>query len=172
MAEQASEKVGLAEVLDVAENGAIPVTGEGDAKMLGFLLRDGECTADISESTFSVWYSWLPRGFPSRYDICLAPGIIRRLMELGGVRRIASEATFQVGPATTGTGRYVFEVQRKWLRIKCNEERIIIRVRDERKGLDRNLGQFDQIVKCERCNGILRTAFAKQCLHCGYDWHS
>jgi len=39
-------------------------------------------------------------------------------------------------------------------------------------GLDRDMGQFDQIVKCERCNGILRTAFAKQCLHCGYDWHS
>ena len=28
-----------------------------------------------------------------------------------------------------------------------------------------------EIVRCQRCNHILRTQNAKQCLHCGFDWH-
>lgn len=172
MTEPAYQEVTLAEVLDVACNEAVPFTGEGDAKLLGFMLREGECTVDISKPTIRVWYSWLPRANPSRYDFRLAPGIVRRLMGLGGVKKVVDEATFQVGPGTTGTGRYVFDIPQKWVRINCDEERIIICVRDEQKDLGSSAPEhYGKIVRCKQCNGILRTALAKQCFDCGYDWH-
>ena len=93
-------------------------------------------------------------------------------MRLGKLDRIADEATFQIGPGTTGTGRYVFDFPKKWVRIRCEDSRITISVRDERSGLnDSDPKFFSQVVRCERCNGELRTPLAKQCLHCGYDWH-
>lgn len=150
----------------------MPTVNESDAKMLAFFLREGECTAEISESSFSVWYSWLPRWKPSTYFVHLAPGLVCRLMQLGGVQRITDEVTFQVGPGTTGLGRYVFDFEEKWVRIRLEEERIVIRVRDDRQGLDDQVPEFDvKAARCERCNGELRTPLAKQCCHCGYDWH-
>jgi hypothetical protein len=150
----------------------MPSIGEGDAKLLGFFLRDGECTAEISESTVSVWYSWLPRSKPSTYFISLAPGLVCQLMRLGEVQRIADEATFQVGPGTAGRGPYVFDFERKWVRIQREDERIVIKVRDQREDLkDRDPEHFGKIVRCERCNSELGTPLAKQCLHCGFDWH-
>ena len=172
MQEPVSDEVGLAEALAVARGGAMPSINEGDAKMLAFFLREGECTAEISELKFSVWYSWLPRPLPSTYFMSLAPGLVRRLMELGNVQCITDEATFKVGPGRTGTGRYVFDFNKKWVRIRCEEERIVIRVRDERKDLAGPDPEFfGEVVRCERCNRELRTPLAKQCLHCGYNWH-
>ncbi|TWU27423.1 hypothetical protein [Bythopirellula polymerisocia] len=102
----------------------------------------------------------------------LAPGLVWRLMQLGGVQRITDEATFQVGPGTTGTGLYVFDFEQKWVRIGREEERIVIRIRDDRKGLDDQETEFAvKVVRCELCNGELRTPIAKRCRHCGYDWH-
>jgi len=137
------KEVGLAEARAVAEGGRMPGIGKGDAKLLGFFLRDGECTAEISESTISVWYSWLPRPKPSTYFISLAPGLVCQLMRLGEVQRIADEATFQVGPGTAGMRPYVFDFERKWVRIRCEDERIIIKVRDKRNNLkDRDPEHF------------------------------
>jgi hypothetical protein len=31
--------------------------------------------------------------------------------------------------------------------------------------------QGESMARCARCAGILRTPKARQCLHCGYDWH-
>lgn len=95
MQEPVSDEVGLVEALAVAKNGAMLPTSEGDAKMLAFFLREGECTAEISESKFSVWYSWLPRPLPSTYIKSLAPGLVRRLMQLGNVKCITDEETFR-----------------------------------------------------------------------------
>lgn len=166
------EEVGLAEALAIAEGGPMPSVGEADAKLLGIFLRDGECTAEISESTISVWFSWLPRPKPSTYFISLAPGLVCQLMRLGEVQRIAGESTFEVGPGTTGMGRYVLDFKRKWVRIRCEDKRIVIRVRDKRENLnDRDPEHFGKVVLCERCHCELATPLAKQCLQCGYDWH-
>ena len=123
------EPVGLAETLKVANGGSIQHLDEGEFKLLGFFLRDGECTAEISDSIISVWYSWLRRPLPSRYFLSLAPGLVGELMRLGNVERIADEATFQVGPGTTDTGRDARDFHRKWIRIRCEDTRIIIKVR-------------------------------------------
>lgn len=172
MPKKITQDTGLLEALTVADGGEKPCLHEADSKLLGFFLRQGECTAEISESRISVWYSWLPRWKPSTYLISLAPGLVCRLMQLGGVQRIANEATFQVGPGTTGTGRYVFDFQKKWVRIRREVDRILIRIRNDRKDLDDQDPEFAaKVVRCEKCNGVLRTPFAKQCLHCGYDWH-
>ena len=172
MQETNPEQVGLVEALAIAGGGAMPPFSEAYFKLLGFFLREGECTAEISESKIDVWYSWLPRPKPSTYVVSLAPGLVGRLMELGGIQRIEGEAIFQVGPGSTGIGRYVFNFEKKWIRIQCKEDRIIIRVRDERKDLhDRDPEHFGKVVRCERCNSELRTPLAKQCLNCGYDWH-
>lgn len=172
MSKNIPQEAGLLEALTVADGGEKPCVYEGDVKLLSFFLRQGECTAEISKSQISVWYSWLPRWKPSTYFINLAPGLVCRLMQLGGVQRIADEAVFQVGPGTTGTGRYVFDFEKKWVRILREEERIIIRTRDDKKSLNDPDPEFAvKIARCERCNGVLRTPIAKQCLHCGYDWH-
>ncbi len=102
------KEVGLAEALVAAEGGPMPRIGEEDDKLLGFFLRDGECTAEISESTISVWFSWLPRPKPSTYFISLAPVLVCQLMRLGEVQRITGESTFQLGPGTTGSGKLEF----------------------------------------------------------------
>ncbi|TWT32246.1 hypothetical protein KOR34_40080 [Posidoniimonas corsicana] len=150
----------------------MPTLNEGDAKMLALILQDGECTAEISDSAFSVQYSWLRKLRPSTYFKSLAPGVVGRLMQLGGVDGIDGEATFRVGPGSTGTGRYVFDFDQKWVRIRREQERILILVRDNRKGLNEKVPQPSyEEARCGRCNGVLRTPLAKQCLNCGYDWH-
>ena len=171
MQESVSDDVGLAEALAVARGRAVHSTGESDAKLLAFFLREGECTAEITESKISVWYSWLPRPLPSTYFTSLAPGVVGRLMGLGDVQCIADEASFQVGPGRTGTGRYVFDFSKRWVRIRCEEGRIVIVIRNEQSDLDDPEPEFFAVAQCERCNGELRTPLAKQCLHCGYDWH-
>ena len=172
MKEPPPDKIGLLEALAVARDGAMASTCESDAKLLGFFLREGECTAEISDSKISVWYSWLQRPNPSTYYLSLAPGLVRRLMDLGEVQCIADELDFQVGPGRTGMGRYVFEFKQRWVRIRCEKERIVIRIRDDRQNLDDQIPKFvSQATRCQRCNGELRTHLAKQCLHCGYDWH-
>lgn len=172
MKKRISDEIGLREALVVAKSGSTTFTSEGDAKLLGFFLRKGECTAEISESRISVWYSWLQRPFPSTYFKSLAPGLVRRLLDLGEVQSIVDEAIFQVGPGRTGTGQYIFEFKQKWVRIQCEKERIAIRIRDDRKNLDDPEPKFSfETARCQNCNGELRTPLAKQCLHCGYDWH-
>lgn len=166
------KKIGLAEALAVAKGELEPCTNEGGAKLLAFILRDGECTVELSDLKIAVWYSWLPRPFPSTYCKSRAPGLVGSLMELGGVQRIVGDATFQIGPGCTGTGSYVFEFKQRWVRIRCEEKRIVIRVRDDHKDLDDDDPNFYvKAVQCERCGGELRTPLAKQCLCCGYDWH-
>jgi hypothetical protein len=166
-----AKEIGLTEAIAVTEGKLLPSFGEEDAKLLAFFLRDGECTSEISESKLSVWYSWLPRPKPSSYFTFLAPGLVSQLMQLGGVRSITDEATFQVGPGTAGIGRYVFKFERKWVRIRCEAKRIVISVRDKQEDLHKQPEHFGKVVRCERCNGELRTPLAKQCLHCGFDWH-
>jgi hypothetical protein len=80
MTESISDETGVLKALKVAENGAIPFSGEADAKLLYFLLHDGECNVEISGSKIYVWYSWLQRAKPSVYFARLAPGVIGRLM--------------------------------------------------------------------------------------------
>jgi hypothetical protein len=167
--------VGLADALAVAKGGPMRPRGQAeilDAKLLSFFLRDGECTAEISESIISVWYSWLPRPKPSTYFINLAPGLVNQLMRLGEVQRIADEASFQVRAGTAGTGPYIFNFETKWVRIRCEDARIIIKVRDRQEDLnDSDPEHFGKVVRCERCDSELRTSLAKQCFHCGFDWH-
>ena len=164
--------VGLKGALTVAKVGPKQAASEPDSKLLGFVLREGECTVEISESTISVWYSWLRRPKPSTYFVSLAPGLVSDLMRLGEVERVDCDEIFQVGPGNAGTGRYIFNFERKWVRIQCEDERIIIRVRDKQEGLETELPEYaGEVARCERCNGELRTPLAKQCLHCGYDWH-
>ena len=173
MDEQESNEIGLVEALAVAKGEATAPTDDGDTKLLGFLFRQGECNAEISESVISVRYSWLPYPpRPSTYFCSLAPGLVRQLMELGDLQQIDDEVTYKVGPGRTGTGDYAFKFKRKWVRIQCEENRIVIRVRDKRKDLDNERPKsFGKIYLCERCNGELMTPLAKQCLHCGHDWH-
>lgn len=164
--------IGLAEAIAVAEGGPLPSFGEGEAKLLNIFLYDGECTAEITEQTISVRFSWLKKLKPSTYFISLAPGLVSRLMQLGDVRRIADEATFQVGPGTAGIGRYAFNFEHKWVRIRCDAKRILIWVRDKEEHMNDELKYVDEVVvRCERCNSELRTPLANQCLHCGFDWH-
>lgn|GEM_PF-6917149 len=162
---------GLSEAIAVTEGRLLPGLGEGEAKLLAFFLRHGECTAEISESTISVRYSWLPKPKPSNYYISLAPGLVCQLMRLGEVRRVTDEATFQVGPGTAGTGQYAFEFERKWVRIRCEANRIGIWVRDQQQDLNNEPEPCVKVVRCERCQSELRSPLAGQCFHCGFDWH-
>jgi hypothetical protein len=166
------EELGLTNALAVARGEPVPPTGEADTKLHSFILRDGECDVEISTSVISIWYSWLPKSLPSRYFVSLAPGLVGKLMQLGGVRRIFDEATFEVGPGSVGSGSLLSKYGIKWIRIRCEQERMLIRVRDERANLDDEEPLFyNYVARCERCDGELRTPIAKQCLHCGYDWH-
>lgn len=172
MNEKTSNQVGLVEAFAVAQGGVTPATSDGDAKLLAFFLREGECSAVISESTISVWYSWRPRSLPSRYFVRLAPGLIGRLMQLGGVQNIAREAAFSVGPGNVSIGQYPVDFKEKWIRIHLDVDRILIQVRDDHADLDKKLIEYvGKVALCERCNRELRTPLAKQCLQCGYDWH-
>jgi hypothetical protein len=165
------DQIGLAEAQAVARGSETPVSGGGDAKLLALFLREGECSAVISESHISVWYSWRPRSLPSRYFVRLAPGVIGRLMQLGGVQNIARETSFSVSPGTVNIGGYPVDFKEKWVRIRCEEDRIVVQVRDAQTDLDDSCPNHFVDVRCERCNSELRTPLAKQCLHCGYDWH-
>jgi hypothetical protein len=172
MEENTKETVGLAEAFAVARGKKTPAFGTHDAKLLAFLLREGECDVEITETTIYVWFSWLSRFKPSRYFIQLAPGVVGKLMQLGEIESIATDAAFSVGPDSVELMNRPIAFMKKWVRIQLEESRIYIRVRDEQSDL--NNVQFQYLEKaayCERCNGELRTPFAKQCLHCGYDWH-
>ena len=167
-----TNKAGLAEVLAVAKGLVTPPKSEAEAKLLNFLLREGECTAAITNTMITVWYSWLDNWRPATYPLSLAPAVVGGLMQLGSVERLDDEATFQVGPGTTGTGRYVFDFSEKWVRIRWESEQMLIHIREERKGLDEEDTQkLRKVTRCERCNGLLRTPRAKQCFNCGHDWH-
>jgi hypothetical protein len=172
MEENNKDQIGLAEALAVARGSKTPVTGDGDAKLLAFFLREGECNAEISDSIISVRYSWLRRLKPSHYFIQLAPGLLGRLMQLGRVQSITTEATFSVGPGSVNLGRRPIDFTKKWIHIQCEESRILIRVRDTLTAMNEvQLQYLEKSVLCERCKQELRTPLAKQCLHCGYDWH-
>ena len=166
------EQEGLTEARAVARGETTTSIDVSHSKLLSFFLRQGECTAEVSESRVSVWFSWLPRWKPSTYFVTLAPGLVLRLMQLGRAKSITDDAVFQVGPGRTGTGRYAFDFQRKWVRIQCHHDWIVIRIREEQEGLYHQKPQFTRIfARCERCKGELRTPVAKQCCHCGLDWH-
>lgn len=162
----------LAEALAVAKGSLSTNLTDGDAKLLYFFLHDGECSSAITESAFAVRYSWRMQSLPVRYDLRLAPAVICRLMQLGGLTQIVDEATFSVGPRTIGIGGFVLDTAMKWVRIRCEKEQIVVLVRDEQKSLNGEMrNDIWKIARCARCDQELRTPLAKQCLHCGYDWH-
>jgi hypothetical protein len=170
--ENTKGEIGLVEALAVARGDTIPAFGAGDAKLLAFLLREGECDVEITKTTIYVWYSWLQRFKPSRYFIQLAPGLVGRLMQLGGMESITTDAAFSVGPCSVKLMDRPIACMKKWVRIQLEESRIYIRVRDKQPDLNKVRFQYlEKAAYCERCNKELRTPFAKQCLHCGYDLH-
>ncbi len=129
------DQQGLARALMVARSGVRSHVDAGDEKLLGFFLRHGECDARISEPVIEVKFSWLKKRKPSTYFGSLAPGLISQLMDLGGVHSIKDAIEFTVGPGSTGTDRYRFSFAKKWVRINCSDEEILIQVRDQQHDL-------------------------------------
>lgn len=166
-----TEENWLEHALDVVKYGENYTTGEPHDKMLYFLLHDGECDAEITNSEFTVRYSWRLISKPSSYFPRLAPGTLRLLMDLGGIEAISKEAKFEVGPGTTGTGRYGFDFEKKWVLIEHSSERITVKVRNNRWSFLKALKRNQKSAWCPNCRQELRTPLAKQCLHCGHDWH-
>lgn len=130
--------VELTKALQVAQKGASFTIGDGENKLLGFLLRDGECDVLIRKQNIAVRYSWL-RKKPSTYFIELAAGVVGKLMEFGGVNQINGQATFRIKLSKTGFSKSFFFHPKKWVRITCHEESIEIKVRDKEKRLDEEL---------------------------------
>lgn len=137
-----SSETGLAEALEVAQNGGSFTVLDGENKLLAFLLRKGESDVRITKQTIAVRYSWL-RKKPSTYFIHLAPGIVGRLMELGNIQKVSDQSLFKVGPGTAGSDRYIFDYPSKWISINCQEDLIEIKVRDQQKSLKEKLEYSD-----------------------------
>jgi hypothetical protein len=130
-----ADKQGLAQALIVARSGVRSRISEGDEKLLGFFLRHGECDARIAVPIIEVRFSWLQKRRPSTYFGSLAPGLVSQLMELGGIQTVKDEIEFSVGPGSTGSDTYRFSFTKKWVRIACSDEAIVIQVRDHQHDL-------------------------------------
>ena len=130
-----ADKQGLAQALTVARSGVRSRISEGDEKLLGFFLRHGECDARIAVPVIEVRFSWLQKRKPSTYFGSLAPGLVSQLMELGGIQTVKDEIVFSVGPGSTGSDTYKFSFTKKWVRLACSDEAILIQVRDQQHDL-------------------------------------
>ena len=127
---------GLTDALKVTRTGIRSEVTDGDEKLLGFFLCQGECDAWITEKpAIDVVFSWLKKRKPSTYFSRLAPGLVSQLMDLGGIASISDFIEFSVGPGTSGTNRYRIEFEKKWVWISCANDAILIRVRDRRPSL-------------------------------------
>ena len=65
----------------------------------------------------------------------LAPGLVTQLMELGGIQSVKDAIEFTVGPGSTGSHTYKFSFTKKWVRLTCSDEAILIQVRDQQHDL-------------------------------------
>ncbi len=133
-----ADRQGLTQALEVARYGVRSCVSDGHEKLLGFFLRDGICDARIGDSIIEVRFSWLQKRKPSTYFGRLAPGLITRLRDLGGVTAVDDSIEFVVGPGTTGTegiDRYRLSFPKKWVLIQCSDDSILIRVRDQQQDL-------------------------------------
>ena len=130
-----ADKQGLAQALTVARSGVRARISEGDEKLLNFFLRHGECDARIAVPIIEVRFSWLQKRKPSTYFGSLAPGLVSQLMELGGIQTVKDEIEFSVGPGSTGSDTYRFSFTKKWVRLACSDEAIVIQVRDHHHDL-------------------------------------
>ena len=130
--------VDFIKALQVVQQSALYTFGDGENKVLSLLLRKGESDVKITKHNIAIRYSWL-RWKPSTYFIDLAPGVVGKLMELGGVKKVAQESSFKIKKGREGIGRYLFFHTKKWVRIICHEDSIEIKVRDKEKRLDEEL---------------------------------
>ncbi|XGV86729.1 MAG: hypothetical protein ACAF42_14435 [Limnothrix sp. BL-A-16] len=130
-----ADRQGLAQALMIARSGVRSHVSEGDEKLLGFLLRHGECDVVISVLRIEVRFSWLQKRKPSTYFGALAPGLVTQLMELGGIESVKDAIEFTVGPGSTGSDTYKFFFTKKWVRLTCSDEAIHIQVRDQQHDL-------------------------------------
>ncbi len=130
------DDTGLVDALNVARSGSRSEVTEGAEKLLGFFLRHGECDAWITEKRpIEVVFSWLNRRKTSTYFCSLAPGLLTQLMDLGKIESISDSIEYSVGPGISGTNRYRFEFEKKWIWISCSDDAILVRVRDTRSKL-------------------------------------
>ncbi len=166
-----ADRQGLARALHVARSGIRSTVSDGDEKLLGLFLRDGLCDGKIGVPVIEVRFSWLQKRKPSTYFGSLAPGLITQLMDLGGLNAVADSVEFTVGPGITGTERYRFSFPKKWILIKCYDESILIRVRDQQSDLSSPLHEQEGNSTCPYCGKGLQTSHALQCFSCGMDWH-
>jgi len=130
-----ADKQGLAQALTVARSGVRSRITEADEKLLGFFFRRGECDARIAVPVIEVRFSWLQKCKPSTYFGSLAPGLVSQLMELGGIETVKDEVEFSVGPGSTGSATYKFSFTKKWVRLACSDDAILIQVRDQQHDL-------------------------------------
>ncbi len=130
-----ADKQGLAQALVVARSCFRSQVSEGAEKLLGFFLRHGECDARISVPLIEVRFSWLQKRKPSTYFGALAPGLVTQLLELGGIPAVKDAIEFTVGPGSTGSETYKFSFAKKWVRLTCSDEAILIQVRDQQHDL-------------------------------------
>lgn len=130
-----ADKQGLAQALVVARSGVRSQVSEGDEKLLGFFLRHGECDARISVPHIEVRFSWLQKRKPSIYFSALAPGLVTQLLELGGIPAVKDTIEFTIGPDSAGSDTYKFSFTKKWVRLTCSDEAILIQVRDQQHDL-------------------------------------
>jgi hypothetical protein len=162
---------GLARALAVSRSGIRTPVSEGDEKILGFFIQDGECDARIADRNIEARFSWHQSRKPSTYFGRYAPGLISQLMDLGGVSSVIDETEFAVGPGIAGSGAYRFSFEKKWIWIRCADEGILIRVREQRQDLRSPLTSLSKGPPCPFCGQPIATDKAKQCLNCGADWH-
>ncbi len=128
---------GKDDALRVARSGSRSLVSAGEEKVLGFFLMPGGCDARISKDPgIQVRFSWLNNRKPSTYFTRLAPGLLSRLMELGSVSTIQDSVEFCVGPGSTGETQYRTTFEKKWIRISCSDDEILICIRSTQASLD------------------------------------
>lgn len=137
---------GLSAALEVARGGCRggcrPALRDEVAKVLSFMLRDGECDAWVRVPHIDIRFSWLQRKKPSSYFGRLAPGLVGKLLDFGGVEAINDEMIFQIQPSECSSGLYKFSFDRKWVLVKLEEGQIIVRIRSGKRSLDQALEPF------------------------------
>jgi len=140
--EQIDHSQGLPNALRVAQGGDRPSLSDGVAKVLAFMLREGECDAWIRQPHIEIRFSWLEKRKPSTYFGNLAPGMIAELMNFGRIERIDTEATFSLESGECRSGLYHFEFSKKWVYVRLEADQIAIRIRTKMLRLAKPLPVF------------------------------